>query len=767
MSERTVTGTVIYGDTSPAEDLVAHFVLLTSTYSTTEHVSTAKPIEAAVAADGTFSKTLYAPARYIANIPGIWPFAFTLLEGEDSISLEALHLSAETAPVPVDIVQAAIQAALVGYLTTADAASLYATIASLADYLTTTDAASLYATIASLTDYLQVDDAAALYATITNLTAEATARAATDAAHAALTTTAHGGLAGIAGAQSANRLLVGPLSGASAVPTFRALAAADLYSAGVATGIFHAKAYGAVGDGVTNDSPALESACAAAKATGGGTVYLSPGTYVLTRSLYLASNVSLVGAGRSTIITKPATVKSLIAVNAIATATTVTVANGALFTVGQGVHAYDTSSQDWTATPTTISAVNGNVLTLAIPLNGSLQTSRAAAVATSFPLIRNEQASVNVRVSNLVLDGNRTAADPTGQFVLALIHFVETYTSLVDTVWFKRGATDAYSDQGNNGTTTALSQAAVKATRNTIKGCWIDDCALWGIHFGTCMEGAIAIGNVITNCGGSAVHYSAYVQNTICMGNIISACLNGFGELDERDIGNVIIGNTVKACTAWGLTSNSTGGTTGGMWIISSNRFSDCPSGGMLIAIPENTITGNVIRMGTTGNQAIKLTTLADRNLISNNVIEGGGGGSAGIFLENCDDLRILGNNIRGTSVGMDLRGCSNVVVAQNIASGLTNNIAVSFQVTTSTDVILQDNHFAVSTPISESVAATRLVQNGMGNNGSTDPAVGGAWNTVPSGTRYNGRMVRWDNGAGVNTISVRWANAWMKIATT
>lgn len=569
----------------------------------------------------------------------------------------------------------------------------------------------------------------------------------------------------VAGPQSVGSVFAGPVSGGSGSAVFRDLVASDLYNAGVPTGVYHASAYGAIGDGVISDSVALEAAVAAAVAAGGGTVFLKPGTYVLTRSLYLSSNVALVGSGRATILTKPATVSSLVTVNAVVGATTVTVANGALFSIGQGVHAYDTSSQDWTATPTTISGIAGNVLTFAIPLNGSLQTARTAAVATSFPLLRNIQTSVNIRVTNLILDGNRTASDPIGQFVIALIHWVETYTSMVRECWFRSGATDGYSDQANNGLTVPLSQANVKATRNIIVNCWIDDCAYYGVHLGTCMEGAIVQNNIITNCGNTGVHYSAYAQNTICMGNIISACKNGIGELDERDIGNIIVGNTIKSSVNWGITSNSSGGVTGGFWVIEGNRISDCPSGGMLIAIPDNIINGNIIKHGTGGgNPGISLTTLADRNIISNNIIEGGSS-ATGIFIDSCDDLRILGNNIRSVAMGMDIRGATNLIISNNTIIGSTT-ATVRFQVAASTDIILNNNNFPGSTPISQIVAVVRLVQNGMGTNGSTDPASGGDWNTVPAGTRFNGRMVRWDNGSGVNTISVRWDNAWMKIAT-
>jgi len=57
-------------------------------------------------------------------------------------------------------------------------------------------------------------------------------------------------------------------------------------------GILNVKAFGAVGDGQTVDSPAINRAIDAAAATGGGTVYIPPGVYA-SYSIRLKSRVSL------------------------------------------------------------------------------------------------------------------------------------------------------------------------------------------------------------------------------------------------------------------------------------------------------------------------------------------------------------------------------------------------------------------------------------------------------------------------------------------
>src|SRR5215470_10435688 len=71
--------------------------------------------------------------------------------------------------------------------------------------------------------------------------------------------------------------------------------------------VFDVKAYGAVGDGSTDDTAAIRSAITAASATG-GTVFFPPGVFVLPSLLTCKSlnNVSFQGSGKSTTILKSA-----------------------------------------------------------------------------------------------------------------------------------------------------------------------------------------------------------------------------------------------------------------------------------------------------------------------------------------------------------------------------------------------------------------------------------------------------------------------------
>lgn len=69
--------------------------------------------------------------------------------------------------------------------------------------------------------------------------------------------------------------------------------------AALSDGLFNVKAFGAQGDGSTDDTKAIQSAIDAAQTSNGGIVYLPQGTYLVSGNLSVtAGNVTLAGAGQ-------------------------------------------------------------------------------------------------------------------------------------------------------------------------------------------------------------------------------------------------------------------------------------------------------------------------------------------------------------------------------------------------------------------------------------------------------------------------------------
>jgi polygalacturonase len=78
-------------------------------------------------------------------------------------------------------------------------------------------------------------------------------------------------------------------------------------SPGSVFGCTDVRAYGAAGDGVTDDTAAIQLALSAAGAAGGGRVCIPPGRYRVTNTLLVPSNTQVWGAGRgSSVLVSPA-----------------------------------------------------------------------------------------------------------------------------------------------------------------------------------------------------------------------------------------------------------------------------------------------------------------------------------------------------------------------------------------------------------------------------------------------------------------------------
>jgi parallel beta-helix repeat protein len=88
--------------------------------------------------------------------------------------------------------------------------------------------------------------------------------------------------------------------------TAQTVTAAKIFNAGTlldkGTQVFNVKAYGATGDGSTDDSTNIQSAITAAQAVG-GTVFFPTGTYIIGTTLTISgNNVTLMGCGWSSVL---------------------------------------------------------------------------------------------------------------------------------------------------------------------------------------------------------------------------------------------------------------------------------------------------------------------------------------------------------------------------------------------------------------------------------------------------------------------------------
>lgn len=532
---------------------------------------------------------------------------------------------------------------------------------------------------------------------------------------------------------------------------------------------FNVKAYGATGDGLTDDTSAIEAAVSAAISAGGGVVYIPPGTFMVRRPLVLGSNVELRGSGGLSILKKFASVKSLLSTNLSFGQYAALVDDGSGFSVGDKIYIADSSDYEWSATEAQITNKSGNALYFDKALEQSYRTDRSGFISTSHPLVINSPMSSNMVVSGLVLDQNKNANDPNNAFTVATIHWVSAYDSLVENCVLRNAFGDAYSDQGIDGTGVTLTTNSIVRNRNTIQGCLIYGAGRHATHLGTALEGGRVINNRMVDCGSSsngyALFYCAYATKTLASGNVVDNCYMGFAGLDERDIGNVISGNTVRGCVAWsvqGTGSTSYGILDSGGTVISGNHLF---GRGISISIPNTVISGNTINMLTNPATAIIIPSSfgSGISIVGNSIIGNGTSGSKGIDLIDCDDVRLSANIVRGLQKAICVTGASRLVAAGNSIISPTST-AWDFQTRASTNVFITGDCCVFSTPVTETVAVKRLVYQGLGQNGTDDPATGGQWNGI-SGRMFDGVIVVWTNASTTKYSLFSTGNGWTSLS--
>ena len=340
---------------------------------------------------------------------------------------------------------------------------------------------------------------------------------------------------------------------------------------------FDVKAYGATGDGSTDDTDAFEDACAAAQAAGGGEVFVPSGTFLIRRSIKLPSNTILRGQGESTIIKRHGNAFKSAVTSDVPSAgsTSVTVADTSGFSTGDQILLSDNGNWEWNATRTVITNISGNTITFDKPTESNYIASNEGYVYRVFPMITNADRDYsggmndyheNIVVRDLLIDQERddnmdpvhsplfTGGPWVADFTVAAIHWEAVYRAVVDNVRIINAVADSYSDQaridGN------------LETNNVIRNCHISNSGRHGIHFGSSERGAVSLQNHVEGARGYGLFLCAEARHSIIMGNTFSNCESGISGADARqpdgsnvtpstpyddiggDIGSIIIGNT-------------------------------------------------------------------------------------------------------------------------------------------------------------------------------------------------------------------------------
>ena len=427
-----------------------------------------------------------------------------------------------------------------------------------------------------------------------------------------------------------------------------------------------AKDYGAVGDGNTDDTAALEALFADAAAHRKA-AYIPAGTYMIRRPLTIKSGMEVYGDGDKSVIKKYRAYWHR-TVSATVKGQTVIPLDG-IDGYHVGDHCFVTNSSSSTSAAArycsygeiaAIDSVNKTVTFKSAYHAGAPETYADGLVkdhaigcylSTSFPILRSwsyRDECIGVYIHDICLDGNRQTSEPMewtnacihfdayGTAVLGIEYNHHSYDHIIERCKLVNSSFDAVSDQGEG--------------RLFVSNCVIGNCAMHGVHLGTVFANAVISNNTMTGNGikGAGVFFCQSVTNVVVDNNRISNFNHGCSdeEYGTRVKYAIIRNNVFKNITSYVfdfLLASST--SHGGGLQVSDNKIDN---------LKYTMFKGRYLDDVIISNNEVRSVTMAPSVLISVN---------------NSSNVIVVGNQLpSGTSVStpVEATGATNLVQSSN-----------------------------------------------------------------------------------------------------
>jgi parallel beta-helix repeat protein len=212
----------------------------------------------------------------------------------------------------------------------------------------------------------------------------------------------------------------------------------------------------------------------------GGTVQLKAGTYKISAPIRLASNISLVGAGDSTILKKVDGYRSPLVVDGDYGMFKVTVQDARGFSPGMGVQLSDSQyPSDYDVTIATIVAIDGNTIFIDQPTLRDYGCANKAVLSNTCSVVDGTGVE-NVHIANFSVDGNKKTNDVLGGCRGEAIYLSSAVGCLIENVKVKDFNGDVFGWQ--------ISKDI------TVRNCEASYCNGFGFHPGTGSENTLIEG---------------------------------------------------------------------------------------------------------------------------------------------------------------------------------------------------------------------------------------------------------------------------------
>ncbi|HAA74507.1 TPA: hypothetical protein DCE37_05225 [Candidatus Latescibacteria bacterium] len=347
----------------------------------------------------------------------------------------------------------------------------------------------------------------------------------------------------------------------------------------------------------------------------GGRVRIPAGRWHLTRSVWVPSNVSLVGDGPATVLYISPVKVAVLAKDVRKGGRVLTLKGKVPFVAGQEIGIRDDQRGGWWGTHGIVEQIDGRQITLSAKFNRALYAKDKATAISLFPAITAED-ETDLSLSNFTIQGPRRYKGKWWDFTYSAIHLVLCRRARVMNVTVFDWPSDGIGVQ--RGADVQVSQ------------CQAHSCAGHGFHPGTGLARSVWSQNIGVGNGGDGFFFCARVHHSTCSDSVFSENgLAGIGGVARGgDHHNIISDNVCSYNQKWGIeaTRGDEQVITGNLILSNSQEKAGAYPGIRLHDMERNVVTGNRLaddQDKPTQTQGIFESGETDYNLISNNLCTG------------------------------------------------------------------------------------------------------------------------------------------------
>ena len=316
-----------------------------------------------------------------------------------------------------------------------------------------------------------------------------------------------------------------------------------------------------IGDGEINAADFFDpqsSTCGIAAAIAtlpaqGGRVRLSAGTYVLRRSVYLPSRLSLVGEGSATVLVIRPLREMPLQRDCRGGGRSFVCRGKPPYAVGDEVGLVDDKMRGWWGTHGIVKKIEDRRVHIDVPFNKTLKAALNAKAVNFFPAIWSHGED-DIEIRDLTIQGPEDYDGEWWNFTFSGIHLHNCRRVRVHNCTVRQWPSDGIGVQGGSDVQVAQCQA--------------HDCRGHGFHPGTQLGRSVWSHNIGRGNGADGLFFCARVHHSVCSDSVFSNNgLNGIGGVaNGGDHHNIISANVCNDNARCGIDANQ-----GEEQIITSN----------------------------------------------------------------------------------------------------------------------------------------------------------------------------------------------------